>query len=92
MARYTITVEADAPPKIMLGQDIFGAVVKELKEVDVELVSASHLAQRYNLSVTTIRDKLVSINQGTTGKALYNPRLAHDLLTTKVRKGRPRVN
>lgn len=92
MARYTITVEADAPPKIMLGQDIFGAVVKELKEVDVELVSASHLAQRYNLSVTTIRDKLVSINQGTQGKALYNPRLAHDLLTTKVRKGRPRVN
>ena len=81
MARYTITVEADAPPKIMLGQDIFGAVVKELKEVDVELVSASHLAQRYNLSVTTIRDKLVSINQGTQGKALYNPRLAHDLLT-----------
>lgn len=92
MARYTITVEADAPPKIMLGQDIFGAVVKELKEVDVELVSASHLAQRYNLSVTTIRDKLVSINQGTQGKALYNPRLAHDLLTTKVRKGRPRAN
>ena len=92
MDRYNIVVEGDKPPQIMLGQDIFGAVVKELKEVDVELVSASHLAQRYNLSVTTIRDKLISINQGTQGKALYNPRLAHDLLTTKVRRGRPRAN
>lgn len=93
MARYIITVEADRPPQIMLGQDIGGgATVKELKEVDIELVSATHLAHRYNLSVTTIRDKLVSINQGTQGKALYNPRLAHDLLTANVRKGRPRAN
>jgi len=42
--------------------------------------------------VTTIREKLVSINQGTQGKALYNPKLAHDLLTTKVKVGRPRAN
>ncbi|WP_156189035.1 DNA-binding protein [Acinetobacter indicus] len=92
MARYTITVEAERPPQIMLGQEIGGATVKELKEVDIELVSAAHLAQKYNLSVTTIRDKLVSINQGTQGKSLYNPRLAHDLLTTKVKRGRPRAN
>lgn len=92
MARYTIIVEADVPPKITLGQDIFGAVVKELKEVDIELVSASQLAQKYNLSVTTIRDKLASINQGTGGKHLYNPRLAHEMLTQRVKKGRPRAN
>lgn len=92
MARYTITVEAERPPQIMLGQTIGGATVKELKEVDVELVSASHLAQKYNLSVTTIREKLGPINQGTQGKALYNPRLAHDLLTVKVKRGRPRAN
>lgn len=92
MARYTVTLEAERPPQIMLGQQIGGAIVKELKEVDVELVSASYLAQKYNLSVTTIRDKLVSINQGTQGKALYNPRLAHDVLTTKVKRGRPRAN
>lgn len=63
-----------------------GGIVKELKEVDIKLVSASQLAEKYNMSTTTIRDRLVSINQGTKGKALYNPRLARDLLTTKKQK------
>ena len=89
MAAYLIKVEADTPLQIVLGQNIGGGIVKELKEVEVELVSATHLAQKYNLSTTTIRDRLVSINQG---KALYNPRLAHDLLTTKNKRGRPRAN
>ena len=68
------------------------AMIAEREKDDVELVSASHLAQKYNLSVTTIREKLAPINQGTQGKALYNPRLAHDLLTVKVKRGRPRAN
>ena len=92
MAAYLIKVEADTPLQIVLGQNIGGGIVKELKEVEVELVSASHLAQKYNLSVTTIREKLAPINQGTQGKALYDPRLAHDLLTTKNKRGRPRAN
>ena len=92
MAAYLIKVEADNPPQIMLGQNIGGGIVKALKEVAVELVSASHLAQKYNLSATTIREKLAPINQGTQGKALYDPRLAHDLLTTKNKRGRPRAN
>ena len=70
MAAYLIKVEADTPLQIVLGQNIGGGIVKELKEVEVELVSATHLAQKYNLSTTTIRDRLVSINQGTQGKAL----------------------
>lgn len=86
MAAYLIKVEADTPLQIVLGQNIGGGIIKELKEVEVELVSATHLAQKYNLSTTTIRDRLVSINQGTQGKALYNPRLAHDLLTTKKKR------
>ena len=90
--KYIITVEADAPPQITLGQNICGGIVKELKEVEVDLVSATHLAQKYNLSTTTIRERLVSINQGTQGKALYNPRLAHDVLTSKNKRGRPRAN
>ena len=81
--KYIITVESDTPPQVMLGQNIGGGIVKELKEVDVELVSAAQLAEKYNLSSTTIRERLISIDQGTPGKALYNPRLAHDLLTTK---------
>ena len=92
MAAYLIKVEADHPPQIMLGQNIGGGIVKELKEVEVDLVSAAHLAQKYNLSTTTIRERLVSINQGTQGKALYNPRLAHDVLTSKNKRGRPRAN
>lgn len=90
--KYTITVESDSPPQIMLGQDIGGAIVKELKEVDVGLVTASQLAKIYNLSVTSVREKLGSINQGTEGKSLYNPKMAHNLLTQKIKKGRPRAN
>jgi hypothetical protein len=90
--KYAVILESDTPPSIMLGQNIGGGIVKELKEVDVQLVTAAHLARIYNLSVNTIRDRLISINQGTEGKSLYNPKLAHTLLTKKVRKGRPRVN
>lgn len=90
--KYTITIEADAPPQVMLGQNIGGGIVKELREVEVDLVSASHLAQKYNLPTTTIRERLVSINQGTQGKALYNPKLAHSILTQKNKRGRPRAN
>ena len=90
---YAVILESDTPPQITLGQIIGGAKVKELKEVEIELVSAAYLAKRYNMSVPTIRDRLASINQGTAGKALYNPRLAHDLLTQKqAKKGRPRAN
>ena len=90
--KYAIIIEADTPPHILLGQNLGGGIVKELKEIDVKLVPASQLAKIYNLSVDLIRDRLVSINQGTKGKALYNSRLAHELLTTKNKRGRPRAN
>lgn len=65
-----------------------------MKKVNEELISASQLAIIYNLSINTIRDKLISINQGTPGKSLYNPKLAHDLLTQKssTKRGRKRAN
>ena len=28
LLKYTITVESDAPPRVMLGQDIGGGIVK----------------------------------------------------------------
>ena len=49
LSKYTITVEADSPPQVMLGQNIGGGIVKELKEVEMELVSAAKLAEKYNL-------------------------------------------
>ena len=90
--KYAVILESDTPPNLMLGQIIGGAVVKEMKTMDVELVSASQLAEKYNMSVPAIRQKLASINQGTVGKCLYNPYLAHELLTAKAKKGRPRAN
>ena len=36
VSKYTITVEADSPPQVMLGQNIGGGIVKELKEVEME--------------------------------------------------------
>lgn len=92
LLKYTITLECNTPPQVMLGQNIGGGIVEELKEVDIELVTAAQLAKAYNLSVNTVRGKLANINQGTKGKFLYNPNHAHTLLTQKIRRGRPRTN
>lgn len=90
-----IIVEGPTPPQFMLGDDIGGGVIiTEMRKMDQELLSASQLAEKYNLSINTIRDKLVSINQGTSGKSLYNPKLAHEILTAKSlnKRGRKRAN
>ena len=60
--KYTITVESDTPPQILLGQNLGGAIVTKLEQEKLELVSAAELAKAYNLSVSTIREKLISIN------------------------------
>ena len=85
--KYIITVESDTPPQVMLGQNIGGGIVKELKEVETELLSASQLAQKYNLSVDTIRRKLKEFNQGTEGKNLYNLKIADGILNAKTKRG-----
>lgn len=91
--QYIITVESDTPPQILLGQNLYGAVVTKLEKAKQELVTAAQLAKTYNLSVNTIRSRLASINQGSKGKCLYSPEKAHQLLTMKeVKRGRKRVN
>ena len=90
--KCVVVLDCDSPPQILIGQNLGGAIVTKIEQVEEELVSASQLAATYNLSVDTIRERLVAINQGTTGKCLYNPRLAHELLTKKAKKGRPRAN
>lgn len=85
MAEYVITLEADRPPEILLGQTLFGGKVTALNLGKKKLVSASELAQKYGLSATTVREKLNAINQGTSGKHLYDPDLADELLKTKKR-------
>lgn len=91
MAEYVITLEADRPPEILLDQTLFGGKVTALNLGKKKLVSASELALKYGLSATTVREKLSAINQGTSGKHLYDPDLADELLKTKKRtRGRYR--
>lgn len=90
--KYIITVESDIPPQILLGQNLGGAIVTKLEQEKLELVSAADLAVKYNLSVDTIRRKLSTINQGTEGKALYNPIQADALLKDRTKRvGRKRA-
>lgn len=86
-AFYLIKVECDTPPQVMLGQNIGGGIVKELKEVEAELLSASQLAKKYSLSVDTIRRKLEKFNQGTSGKYLYDSKIADGILSAQTKRG-----
>nr|WP_314523632.1 DNA-binding protein [uncultured Acinetobacter sp.] len=92
--QFSITLEGDTPPQILLGQNLGGAIVTKLEQVKQELVSAADLAKTYNLSVSTIRDKLIAINQGTGGKHMYNPELARQILIRNEsnKRGRKRAN
>lgn len=91
--QYIITVESDVPPQILLGQDLCGAIVTKLEKARQDLVSAAQLAKTYSLSVDTIRRRLSVINQGTEGKALYDPNLADSILRGSTSKrGRKRAN
>ena len=44
-SRVMIIVETSTPLQVMLGQNIGGGIVKELKEVEAELLSAAQLAK-----------------------------------------------
>lgn len=92
--KYTITVESDTPPQILLGQNLGGAIVTKLEQEKQELVSAAELAKLYNLSISTVRAKLIAINQGTSGKHMYNHELARQILTRNEtnKRGRKRAN
>lgn len=92
MAEYVITVEADRPPEVLLGQKLLGGKVTGLNLGKCKLVSAAELAKKYGLSTTTVRSKLAVINQGTIGKHLYDPEQADALLTMHHRRGRARKN
>lgn len=89
MQTYVVVLEANTPPQIMLGQNICGGIVKELKETANELLSAAQIADRYSISVQTVRRKLGEFNQGTHGKFLYSAKIAAEILGS-TNKPRPR--
>ena len=75
----------------MLGERVAGGVVVELKQHDA-LATAAQLAAHYGVSTKTIREKLSDINQGTSGKALYDPHRAAEIMRTVHKRGRKRAN
>ncbi|OTG94645.1 hypothetical protein [Acinetobacter sp. ANC 3832] len=93
--KYTVTLEADTPPQIFLGQNILGGKVVGLVIQEVpKLVSVSWLVERYNFTKTTIIKKLEGYNQGTEGKHLYDSKTAMVILSQpqKNKRGAKRVN
>jgi len=93
--KYTITVESDVPPQLMLGQSVFGGKVTGLEMEKIpSLVPVSWLVERYNFTKTTIIKKLEGYNQGTDGKHLYDSKTAMLILSNpqKNKRGAKRVN
>lgn len=90
--KYTITVESDALPQVVLGQNIGGGIVKELKEVDIELFSASQLAEKYNMSQQ--QSEIVLCQLIKAPKARLYTILAQPVIYSlqKNKRGRPRTN
>lgn len=93
MGVFQITVTGEAP-QLFIGTDIGGAKIVAIKDVSPKLVSASELAEQYNMSADVVRDRCAEINKGTKGKCLYDPSQAHIMLTAKpvAKRGRKRAN
>jgi len=93
--KYIITVESELPPRICLGDSIYGATVIALeKEQYPDLVDLAWLTKRFPLSRHTLSEKLELFNLGGEGKKLYDPNVVIPFLKTnfKSRVGRPRKN
>ena len=95
LQKYVIEVEADTPPTVLLGQNLFGGRVTALKiESFPKLVPISWIIERYSFAKSTIIKKLEGHNQGTEGKHLYDPKIVDLVLkaSEKSKRGAKRVN
>lgn len=92
--KYIITIDSDGPPPILLGSSLAGGTVTEMKMEKQGLVGASYLAEKYGLSVETIRRKLFHINKGDGNKSLYDPVAAQEALqqAESTKRGARRKN
>ena len=93
--KYIITVESELPPRICLGDSIYGATVIALeKDQYLDLVDLAWLTKRFPLSRHTLSEKLELFNLDREGKKLYDPKVVIPILKTdlKSRRGRPRKN
>ena len=74
--KYIITVESDTPPKICLGDKIYGATVIALEtEQYPDLVDLAWLTKRFPVSRDTLSRQLELFNIGRTGKKHNDPNI-----------------
>jgi len=93
--KYIITVESESPPKICLGDSIYGATVIAVEvEQYPDLVDLAWLMKRFPLSRQALSKRLEIFNMGVGRKKLYDPNIVIPFLKTKLknRRGRPRTN
>ena len=93
--KYIITVESESPPRICLGDSVYGATVIALeKEQYPDLVDLAWLTKRFPLSRYSLSEKLELFNLGEEGKKLYDPNMVIPFLkmNMKCKRGRPRIN
>lgn len=84
--KCVVVLDCDSPPKILVGQRLGGGIVKEIKEVQTELLSASQLAEKYSVSTDTVHRKLSGFSQGTRGKFLFDSKIADEILDPKTKR------
>lgn len=93
--KYIITLESDSPPRICLGDKIYGATVIALEtEQYPDLVDLAWLTKRFPMSREALSQKLELFNVGSTGKKFYDPNIVIPFLKMNIknRRGRPRKN
>lgn len=93
---YTIKIAADAPPDLRLGQLLAGGKIVAIAEANdaPDFVSVTWLANKFNLSRSTIINRCQSANVGTNGKHIYNRIHAIQLINNPnpQKRGRKRKN
>ncbi|MFW2097773.1 MULTISPECIES: hypothetical protein [Acinetobacter] len=93
MGTFQVTLQGDEL-QLLLGAQVGGAKVVEIKDVSPEFVTPQELSIKFGISEDTIRDKLASINRGIGRKCKYKPEEAYLILSQKEQKrpGRKRAN
>lgn len=95
--KYIVVLEGEVPPKLVLGDEIAGCKIIELKSEEFpRRVDAAWLLERYTLSRQYITEHLRVFNKGNDGKHLYDPNEVIPILDSlhllKVRRGARRKN
>lgn len=91
-SEYTITIRAPVMPNPSDIALYLKAEVLGINKVQGKLISAPELAELTGFCKSTILSKCKHINEGTSGKAMYNKDKAIAALSAQNKAGRKRQN